>query len=430
MKSDEPTIGTPIPSVAAAIVSVGGSPAPVLFILREKRPAHVWYFCSAGSRENADAIQQQLDWNPQSRFIEVVRFEELGPCYKELRRTIPEILAETRIRPEDVLVDYTGGTKTMSAALVLAAAEMFQQFSYVGGEQREKGGLGVTVDGRERLLYQDNPWGELAVREVERACDLWRGCQYEDAARILREVAGRVPKKIRFETIADLAGAMAARHRLDFRDATRGLGNVIGKLAALFDGRGTDSPVTWVEESIRLCHECSKDSVSDMFMKELLDNTLRTAGQGRYEDAAARLYRAMEMQAQIWLAQTTDNLFVNGRIKAGSHGMLPEVLKGSPYCQPDERGEIRLSMERSFHVLALLDHERAKVIVGDLVLMHKSRWRTATEKRNSSILAHGVAAIREEGFAMMKDIATEYLGFDLTKESYPVPALNPQWLES
>ena len=117
------------PIITAALVSVGGSPTPVLHVLRRHRPAHVWYFCSAGSRANADAIQSELDWRPAPRFIEVKRFEELGPCYRELRRKIPEILAETKDPPAEVLVDYTGGTKTMSAALVLAAGELFDQFS-------------------------------------------------------------------------------------------------------------------------------------------------------------------------------------------------------------------------------------------------------------------------------------------------------------
>jgi CRISPR-associated protein (Cas_Cas02710) len=82
--------------IFAARVSVGGAPAPVQHVLRQHRPAHVWYFCSADSRANADEIQRQLDWHPQARFIEVEKFEELGPCYRELRRKIPEILPYSR----------------------------------------------------------------------------------------------------------------------------------------------------------------------------------------------------------------------------------------------------------------------------------------------------------------------------------------------
>jgi hypothetical protein len=253
-----------LPKVTAARVSVGSSTAPVLHVLRQHRPAHVWYFCSAGSRAKADEIQRQLDWHPQARFIEVGRFEELGPCYRELRRVLPKVLAETKVAPGEVLVDYTGGTKTISAALVLAASELFDQFSYVGGEQREKGGLGIVVDGKERVHYQGNPWSDLSC------------------------------------------------------------------------------------------------------------------------------------------------------------------------CQPDPSGEIRLSLGECFRALAALGHERAREVVADIDAVDSagkttSLCRAATEKRNASILAQGVKPIGADGFAQMKRIGANFLGFDLAREANPVPPLNLRW---
>jgi len=416
--------------ITAALVSVGGSPAPVLHVLRQHRPAHVWYFCSFTSRAIADGIQSQLDWHPAPRFIEVERFEELGPCYRELRRKLPEILTETTVNPSGVVVDYTGGTKTMSAALVLAATELFDQFSYVGGVQREQGGLGVTLDGQERVLYQGNPWSELAIREVERARDLWAGCQYESAAGILREVASRVPQRVRFETVADLADAMAARHRLDFQGALKLLGNVRKTVPALFDGRNDHGLTSLEERAMESCAACSKDNAGDIFLRELLDNTLRTAAQGRYEDAAARLYRAMEMQGQLWLAEASGGLVVNGRCKADNAARLPDPLKTLPCCRPERPGnDIKLSLEQIFLALHALGHERAKVVVADISLEAKSLWRSATEMRNTSILAHGVKPIGREGFTRMKTLATDFLDFDLTREANPIPALDSRWLE-
>jgi CRISPR-associated protein (TIGR02710 family) len=414
--------------ITAALVSVGGSPAPVLHVLRQHRPANVWYFCSVGSRANADAIQAQLDWRPATRFIEVARFEELGPCYRELRRKIPEILTETKVPPAEVLVDYTGGTKTMSAALVLAAAESFQQFSYVGGEQREKAGLGIVLDGTERTHYQTNPWSDLAIREVERARDLWAGCQFEVAAHVLLEVAPKVPHRLRFQAIADLADALAARHRLGFREAERQLHPLIRQIRLIFEAQPA-SPLPLAEQTLQLCQACASDKASDTFLRELLDNALRTAAQGRYEDAAARLYRAMEMQGQLWLNEATAGLFVNGKCKPENADKLPDALKALPFCQPDETGEIRLSLEQTFRALAALGHERARAIVADLDAK-KSRWRAATEKRNTSILAHGVQPIGANGFEEMKQIATDFLGFDLTRETNPIPPLDPRWFEA
>ncbi len=425
---------TPPPPITAALVSVGGASAPVLHVLRQHRPPYVWYFCSPASRHYADNIQRQLDWHPQARFIEVERFEELGPCYRELRRKLPEILAETKVPPAEVLVDYTGGTKTMSAALVLAAIELFQQFSYVGGEQREKAGLGIVVDGQERTLYQTNPWTQLALREIERARDLWAGCQFEPAAAVLRTVAPRVPLPLRFEAMSTLAEGMAARHRLDFSEAARRLREAIGRLRPIFEADPTRGPLPLAEATLKLCEACTQTATSQTLLRELLDNALRTAAQGRYEDAAARLYRAMEMQGQLWLAEATGGLFANGRCKPENVAQLPDAMKSLPFCQPDDSGDIKLSLEQTFRALAALGHQRARAIVADLDAKDptgktRSRFRAATEKRNSSILAHGVLPIGRDGFDQMKTIATEFLDFDLAHEANPILPLDPRWFE-
>lgn len=414
------------PVVRAALVCVGGTPAPVLYVLRQVRPLQVWYFCSPDSRHIADAIHFQLDWRPDRDFVEVDRFEELGPCYRALRQAIPSLLDKWKVRPREVLVDYTGGTKTMSAALVLAATEMFQQFSYVGGQQRQKAGLGVTLDGKERFVYQGNPWSELAVREVERARDLWAGCQFESAARVLREAADRVPKQLRFQALADLADAMAARHRLDFPNAVGLLNQLTKRLPPLYDGHVGPSPVEFATRSFELCRECSTDKAGPAFLREVLDNASRTAAQGRYDDAAARLYRAMEMQGQIWLAEATAGAFVNGKFKHGQP--LPAKLAKWDKCKPCTGEDIKLSMEQLYEALHLLDDHRAERVIDDLRLEKKSRWRIATEKRNASILGHGTLPIGREGFDKMAQLAADFLGFELSNTANPIPPLDAGWL--
>jgi len=114
-------------TVSAVLVSVGGAPAPIVHVVQRHRPLHVWYFCSNDSRKIADSVHSQLDWHPDRDFIEVEQFEELGPSYQALRTAIPDLLRKWKVPSSNVLVDYTGGTKTMSAALVLAASEPVQE---------------------------------------------------------------------------------------------------------------------------------------------------------------------------------------------------------------------------------------------------------------------------------------------------------------
>lgn len=415
-------------SIQAMLISVGGAQSPILHVLSKNRPKHVWYFCSTGSRKLAEEIQSKLDWHPQARFIEVDRFEELGPCYRELRHKIPEILRETRVNPDHVVVDYTGGTKTMSASLVLMAVELFKEFSYVGGEQREKGGLGITVDGKERILYQGNPWTDLAIREIERARDLWASYLFYAVSDILRDTAKRISHQLRFEALAELSDAMAARHRLDFSRAKKLLGPLIGNLPPLYDGYNDYGLLEFVRQALNICQTCASHKASETFLRELLDNVLRTAKQKRFEDAAARLYRAMEMQVHIWLANETNNLFINGRCRAENISRVPAALRALPFCVPDRAGDIKLGLEDTIKALAALGHQRVQRIVEDIEFIEvHSRWRVATEKRNASVLAHGVMPIGEEGFNQMAEIAHEFLDFELDREHNPIPELDARW---
>jgi|GEM_PF-454352 len=439
----------PKPSYApkAILISIGEKKEPILVSLKQAiklhSPEHVWFFCSAESQPHAaealaEVTRAFAPHRISGEYLLEPKFEELNACYRTLRKQIPVLLQKYRLRREEVLVDFTGGTKSMSAALVLAATEFFQQFSYVGGS-REKSGLGQVQSGEERIVYQSNPWSVLAVREVERAADFWKGLQYEAAADLLRHTAEQVPKKTLFRTFATLADAMAARHRLDLIGAKRQLEKVYDSrnestvLQGLFDGRDDLGLFTFLEQTSVLMQKCMENSKANpTLLRELLDNALRTASQGRYEDAAARLYRGMEMQGQLWLKETSKNHFENGRCKKEKVESLfstfPALDRGE-WGIPDSDGRIKLGLERMFRCLAALQDGRAAAIVGDLDRGKGSKIREVTRQRNEGILAHGVNAVGETGFNSMKQIAEEFFELDLSREANPIPAFEVAWLE-
>lgn len=419
----------------ALLISVGGSPDPVIYSLNEHRPDHVWFLCSEQTLGDASKIYRDLilefpEWNLVMETIKVDRFEELGPCYQSLRREIPLLLSKHRIQPENVIVDYTGGTKTMSAALVLAAMDHFRSFSYIGGHQREKGGKGVTIAGKERVFFSSNPWAELAVREVERARDLWRAAHFDAAAEVLQIASKQHPQAFLFETIALVARALAERHRLDFASALKTLSEAEKRLPALFDGRNDTGLSHFVEKTKLLCAKCAKkDSSSSVLLDELLDNTLRTASQNRFEDAAARLYRCLEMQLQIWLFETSKGVFKSGRTSTPKEQLEPIYQSCDRIRVHPGFGDIRLGMEDIIHLLHHLGDPRVEALMRDLQLGNNGRVRNAANTRNSGILAHGVEAIGKGGFEDFKSVAQTFFGFDLSRERNPIPELSPLWLQ-
>lgn len=178
------------------------------------------------------------------------------------------------------------------------------------------------------------------------------------SVKLMRGIAPRTPLRLRFEAFAELANGLAARHRLDFSEAKRRLRSALGRFRPMFKSR-EDSPLKLTGDALAICEACSESSANATLLRELLDNAICTAAQGRYEDAAARLYRAMEMQGQLWLAEATGGVFINGRCKKDNAAAIPPALRTLSFCQPDEAGEIRLSLEELFLALAALSHERA-----------------------------------------------------------------------
>src|SRR5215510_13123478 len=165
----------------AMLVSLGGSLEPVLFTLNQQRPAHVVFFVSPQSEAELQTIIKGLDFVYRFDRITSPSAEDLGDCYRALREQLPSKLAQWGLSEDDLVVDYTGGTKSMSAALVLATVERAQRYSYIGGVERDKGGVGVVLGGHERMLYVHNPWKAWAQEERKRISLYFATARYATA---------------------------------------------------------------------------------------------------------------------------------------------------------------------------------------------------------------------------------------------------------
>lgn len=436
----------------ALLVSVGGSPEPVLHALRTHHPAHVAYFCSAGTRDKAENIHTAYlaalpadTAAPIADYLEISAYEELGPCYAALRRDIPVWLARHGIPPAAVTVDYTGGTKTMSAALVLAASELFSQFSYIGGTQRDKAGVGIVLSGRECVHYQANPWRELAIRELDQAAHLWEAQQYEAVIAMLRPAKARVPlaRRPAFDRVIDLAHALAARLALRLGDAAATLAKLDRNLAKTPAPPDAAPATVSARQSLQtFCQTASgrlaaADAASGPAadpraqLRELLDNALLTARLGRHDDAAARLYRALELYGQNELSRLTAGAFTLGQLKSET---LPAALADfPPFTGPDGPSLARrgIALEQVFSALAHLRHPAGLRAVSDFTGPDslRSPWRAATQRRNQSILAHGLKPVGPEGFAALGLLVADYTGENTTLVELSPPAWDSAWFD-
>jgi len=121
----------------AMIMSLGGSPDPLKKSLLEHQPDVVIFFASHDSILKAGDVLQDAVIKPKTETEITENPNSLYECYKAAKKCV-ERAARHDIPEQDIIVDYTGGTKVMSAALLLATAGRAFGFNYVGGDERSK----------------------------------------------------------------------------------------------------------------------------------------------------------------------------------------------------------------------------------------------------------------------------------------------------
>ena len=276
----------------------------------------------------------------------------------------------------------------------------------MGGSSRDSNNLGTVITGSENVVKRQNPWVTYSVREFERANWLLASFYADSAAEILEAAARKCDEsqRARLEAFAGLAKALGLSDRFDFKGAYSELARWRHKLELLLD-----YPLYQRLVSLHGHWKAVKDQVAQNNMTagretllELLANADRRAKQSRYDDAVGRLYRAVELRGQ----QLVKRAF-GAELGKVSTECFPAVRREDvieKLGQPDD-GPYKLGVQRLFQVLEFSEDEslREQAQIYD-------RLKNHLQKRNNSLLAHGLQSIKKESFESFWKSALSTLG--------------------
>jgi CRISPR-associated protein (TIGR02710 family) len=135
---------------------------------------------------------------------------------------------------------------------------------------------------------------------------------------------------------------------------------------------------------------------------DLLLNAERRASQGHYDDAIARIYRALEMYGQFCLRTanprlTSENLNVE---------LLPEIHRKYYETKRDPRtGVVQIGLKDNYETLCFINHPIAPIW---------DKWRNklidkALTKRNYSYLAHGMKPLSKMDYLEVKEVTWNFI---------------------
>lgn len=385
-------------SCTAMIVTVGGSPEPVISTLREARPRCVLFVASEQSLAEVEGkILPALDFTIAPNYCVLSDGNRIERIYGELRQQIRDWLRLNGLRAADVAVDITGGTKPMAAGLALAAIEHFSQFRYVSGTKRTKEGLGVVESGWEYTVKSGNPWDVEAVKEREKAAWFYEKGDPAQAARVLEAAAEKCsPKQARaLKGYARLMEILDAADRFRFKSVSLAANrnrDLHGLLLTLEeDQRAVRALERLWEHWPAVQREMDSEGPMSATVRELICNADRRGAQSRWDDAVARLYRATE----VWVQDLAFKAFKAklGKVALGSIPVERQSEFTQEFGEPDEDGDYLLGVERLARAVSKFGPAGSE----DAYRVYES-LKNHLQLRNSSILAHGNRAASEEDY--------------------------------
>jgi CRISPR-associated protein (TIGR02710 family) len=335
-------------------------------------------------------------------------------CVKDARRLHLDVDAWlNRSNEHRVIVDFTGGTKVMSAALALVAHRWNCLFSYIGGTRRTKDGVGIVIDGAEEPFCSHNPFDALAYQPLIDSIGLFNAGFPASAARLLEPICRRhdlhQPVKRSLLAVCHVFNAYSKWDAFQHAGAATCLDNALKALNDLDAALPGHNLGPRLQSDHDLCKKLAESAARPAMplVHDLFSNAVRRAANEQLDDAVARLYRATEAYAQVRLAEHgIDTSCVR-------EDQIPAPLRGQIPSDPGAGGR-KLGLQHAYLLLRSLDEDAARPFFDSGLDTEHSPLAA----RNQSILAHGFQPISTKAFDSLRDAVGKLVRCD-SPTSFP-----------
>ena len=367
-------------------------------------PDYIVFFASEISKNVIDYVKELFEADDdeliEGQDYEIVILEQVdnfNNCFEAFEQKIwqLDILSEDKY---EIIMDYTSGTRTMSAAMACCGMFYSKDLITVSGDNKN----GIVTPGTESIQYQ-NLYKVYDKFSLMRIRNYFNANRFYTASEILNNI---VDEKINKENLLNLVKAYYAWDNMDFIVAYDYLTKVDldgFELSEIKDDLKINLKA--LGAIVRSPHENLKNCY---ILASLINNSIRRAEEYKYDDAIARLYRAFELIAQIRLSTyrlISSDLDINVLLEKNVN---QEFIDSLEKTRVD--GKIKIGLIKDFEVLAELGDD-----LGLYFAENRNKINNLTIKRNNSILAHGLESLDKEDFDQFEELV-ENLARKLDKD--------------
>ena len=378
------------------ICTVGGSHQPIVTAITEEKPAYVYFICTdrdlatntPGSNLQItgkgncikvsfnDAvptlpnIPSQTGLTSEQYSVCITSSDDLDQIYSDCNQVIKAAIKQ--FPDAKIIADYTGGTKSMCAGLVMAAMEYEDiELQLITGSRHN---LVAVQDGDQYRMFA-NTRGIQFERLIAPYRQAWTRYAYSEAEDGLKQTAVPQNNELRaqYTRFRDLSRAFAEWDNFNHQTALKLLQRYARVLPAGLRG--------YFDAAKRLNND-------DLILREaaqLLDlyrNAQRRAAQGRYDDAISRVYRLIEWTAQ-WILKTQCNI-ETANVKES------DIPEGITLTRNHEAGQYQAGLFAAWQLVRY----KTKGDASQFIESQENNLRNHIRVRNLSILAHGFEPVK------------------------------------
>ncbi|WP_321211051.1 TIGR02710 family CRISPR-associated CARF protein [Methanothermobacter sp. DP] len=343
----------------------------LLSSIHHNRPDRVIFFGSDKSRKTVEYISEEAKREgkvlPEYEFVEVNDIDLVGEWFTSIDEQMK------RYSDDEIIVDYTSGTKTMTSIAFIMAVLYGKELSVISGF-RDKNG---TVQSGTETVIKQNVYQIYDKLRIRRFRELFNLGRFKTALDVLNEVVQHEKKDAYIklteaylhwdlfdhERAMEYLNSEEVKELEELEDVVTRNKNILGQIVSSRKGK--------------------RKFRYRPFLPDLFANSKRRASEGRYDDAAARLYRALELIAQIVIEEEYGD---------ETDSLNPDNYSLSTRSTLKLGAEKHVALKNAYRLLECEGYEVGKTFGEDKEIMDLLKIR------NYSILAHGLDSVTEDDY--------------------------------
>jgi CRISPR-associated protein (TIGR02710 family) len=393
------------------IMSVGigrGIESALYKSMKEHNPNYVVFITTKESEATLERMVngKRIKDMVENTCLTIEDEKDIESSYKSIKNLVEDLL-EKGYSPSEIYVDFTTGTKVMSAALAsVALMYNLSSLTYVYGQRDENGRV---ISGTEKIMSLEPLRIILDIKEKKDIPAYFDVYQFNACLETLKELKAheRIFSHKELERINELENLIIGFQewdRFNHKQAKEILSKVkkfklekqIGFLDELIEERKSLS---------KKFPELKGKIPTHHLIVDLFSNAERRAEEGNYDDAVARLYRVIEMICQFVLLNEfkidSSNVDIDKLKDRLSKDQIEEYQR-----KMDEEGKVKLGLKEDLDLIIKLDPKNQ---ISQLCSEVEDDLKECLSFRNNSILAHGFDPVHKDEYEKFQQLVIKFI---------------------